>query len=62
MHEWEVKVNASKEKNSLECESWVEKVKALDKINARNQALSQAMIKKPEYQLYDISTIIEVKA
>ena len=62
MHEWEVKISAAKDEKSLEHKSWVETVKAMDKVEAGSKAIVQAMKKRPNYAEYHISTIIEVEA
>lgn len=62
MREWEVKIYGAKDSSRVEEKTWIERVKAIDQVAARSEAMTQARQKKPCYAIYDISTIIEVKA
>ena len=62
MREWEVSIRAIKQQYDLDGDHWIERVKAIDQVEARNQTFVQAKNERPGYYLYDITSIIEIKA
>ena len=62
MTEWEVGIKAIRQEYDLEGDRWIERVRAINQLEARHQTFVQATKNRPGYFLYDITSIIEVKA